>query len=114
MSRVEQAITRERPLGPGWTFSLALVAAVLVTASNQLWLLDAPAEGFAALTGILGYAVLAWAVILGVASTLAIVRRIRSRRRIAAVEPILIAAATVLVVIVMRSYPLWGTGSAVG
>lgn len=105
---------RVRPLGPGTTFALAVAAAALISASHWILSLYTASDALAAVTWIVGWAVLCWTVIIGIGSGIALAGRVRSRLRVSPVEPVLLAAATALVIVVMWAYPLWGTGSAVG
>ena len=93
---------------------LAAGAAVSLGVCRAVGFLSDAAEGVFVVTWLLGWVLLAWAAIVGGGYAVLLGRRWLSRRPVSRSEAALVAASLALIVVVLATHPLWGTGSAVG
>ena len=108
--------TSPRLTGIGSVAALALAVAALVSfgAGDATGFRSDSAERIFVLTWLLGWVLLAWAVVVAVGSLVALIRRARTRRPVSPFELALLSACFTLVVLAMSMHPLWGAGSGSG
>ena len=99
---------------PVAALALAAGAAASFGVGDGVGFLSPDAEALFVLTWLLGWLLLTWATIVAGGYAVWLGLRWRSRRRVSQTEVAILAAALALIVLVMLTHPLWGTGSAVG
>ncbi|MET4637188.1 hypothetical protein [Mycetocola sp. 2940] len=99
---------------PGAALALAVGAAASFGIGDVVGFLSDAAEDLFIATWLLGWVLLAWSAMLGGGSAVLLVQRGLSRRPVSLRETALVAASLVLVVLVVASHPLWGSGSGFG
>ena len=111
---MERLQTSETSAIPVAALALAAGAAAAFGAGDVVGFLSPGAEALFVVTWLLGWVLLAWAVIVTGAYAVLLGVQWRSHRRVSATEVAVYAAALALIVIVMVTHPLWGSGSGVG
>ncbi|SMH48986.1 hypothetical protein SAMN06295885_3169 [Rathayibacter oskolensis] len=110
MERVDE---RTSPAGPAASFALAAFSAACFGVAGVIGPLNDDAETLYMLSSLLGWAVLVWAVVIGGVHAALLFGRAVSRRPVSLAEAALVAGALALVVVVVTTHPLWGSGSSV-
>jgi hypothetical protein len=100
--------------GPVATLVLAGSAALLFAVGDAIGFRSAGAEALFVASWLLGWTLLAWATILGGVCAVGLVRRLVSRRGPAWPEVALSVAGAAVVLAVIWTHPLWGSGSGSG
>lgn len=109
----ERIEARDHAAVPVATLVLAAAGAVLLGIGDVVvGLRNDTADAVFLLTGILGWALVAWSTMMAGISLVSIVRRASTRRTVTRLEVALIAASVVLVAVLLVTHPLWGSGSA--
>lgn len=91
---------------------LATAAAAALTAAHAVGFAASGAEAVFVLLWIVGWVLLAWAGIVGVAGVGALIRAGVARRGVTAIDALLVVATAVVVAGVVMTYPFAGAGSA--
>jgi hypothetical protein len=108
---MEQLQPRAIPVS---ALALAGGAAAFFGVGDAVGFLSDAAEDLFVVAWLLGWVLLAWAVILGGGYAVLLGLRWLSRRPVSRSEAALVAASLGLTAVVLVTHPLWGTGSAVG
>lgn len=113
------AMTRAQPRSgaavPAVALAMAGGAAIALGVADAVWFGIPTADGPGlALLYIVGWALLVWAVLVGLVGLVHLVRSGRAGRRPTPVEVVLLAAAAAVVVGVLLAHPLIGSGHGVG
>lgn len=99
---------------PVSALALAAGAAVSFGVGDAVGFLRDFAEGVFTIAWLIGWVLLIWAAIVSGTYAAMLVRRWLSRRPVHRWEAALGAASLALVVTVMATHPLWGSGSGAG
>jgi len=94
--------------------ALAGTAALVLGVADAIGFRSAGAEAVFLAASILGWTLLAWATILGGLGAFQLVHRLVSGRSAAWPDVLLLVAGTAVIVAVISTHPLWGSGSGVG
>ncbi|WP_432492193.1 hypothetical protein [Kineococcus auxinigenes] len=94
--------------------ALAGCAALALGAAEVVGFTSESAEQLFTALWVLGWVLLAWAVVIGGTCVVQLVRRLVRRRGTAWPEALLLVAGAAVVVAVVRAHPLWGSGSGAG
>ena len=108
---MEQTSRRPTVLGGVASLVLAALAMVCLAAGDLTWRFT-NAESLSVLATIAGWALLAWAVIVAVATLGALVVKATVHRAGSTAEWAILAAGIGLTICTAWMYPLWGVGSA--
>ena len=109
--RVEETSSRSNVRWSVAAFALAATAVVALSVHRAAWFHTESAESIAVLAWLLGWLLLACAVIVTGVSLIAVLRRVFYRRPVPLVEAAVLCACVVLIVIAITMAPMWGTGS---
>ena len=114
MEQVAERIdARESLAFPVATLVLAAAGAVLVGIGDLVvGLRTDAADSVFILTGILGWTLIVWAAIMIGIAIVSTVRRLSTRQVVTRLEVALLGAALALIVVLLVTHPLWGSGSA--
>ena len=93
---------------------LGVGAAASFAIGDAVGFLTEAAEGIFVVTWLLGWVLLACAAMVGGGCAVLLGLRWLSRRPVSRSEAAIVGASLALVVAVLATHPLWGTGSAVG
>lgn len=96
------------------TLALAGSAALVFGVGDAIGFMSASAEALFVAAWILGWTLLAWAMIFGGLGAIQLVRRLVSRRSPAWPEVLLLVAGAAVIVAVICTHPLGGSGSGLG
>ncbi|MCP2032091.1 hypothetical protein L1277_002190 [Okibacterium sp. HSC-33S16] len=96
------------------SFALALIAALCFLVSDTVGFLSEPAEALFIVTWLAGWVSVVWATLLGAGGVFLLIRRAPSGQSVSRAEVALIVGAFLIIIAVVVSHPLWGSGSAVG
>jgi hypothetical protein len=92
---------------------LAAGAALLLGIGDAVYGLRTDAADAASMVmGIMGWAILVWAVVTAGAVVVSIGRRVSSAKPVSRAEAALTAVTIALIAVVVATHPLWGSGSA--
>ncbi|QCU78256.1 hypothetical protein E7744_08775 [Citricoccus sp. SGAir0253] len=106
--------TGVNPAVAAGTLGLAAAAALVLDVGEAAWSrADAP-ESLAVAAWILGWTLLAWAVVLGGLGTLQVVRALESRRRPAWPAVLVLATGAAVIAAVCWAHPWVGHGAGWG
>ncbi|WP_146070015.1 hypothetical protein [Cryobacterium sp. Y29] len=111
MERLQPCATVAVPIS---ALALAVGAAASFGIGDAVGILSDAAEGVSVFAWLMGWVLLAWAVLVGGGYAVLLGLRSRSRRPVSRVHVALTACALALIAVVLVTHPLWGTGSAVG
>jgi MFS superfamily sulfate permease-like transporter len=96
------------------TLALAGSAALVLGVGDAIGYMSASAEALFIATQLLGWTLLAWATILGGLGAIQLLRRLVSRQSPAWPDVLLHVAGAAVIVAVICTHPLWGSGSGLG
>jgi hypothetical protein len=98
---------------PAAAVVLAAAGAVLLVIGDiVVGLRSDAADSVFILTGILGWTLVVWAAIMTGAGLVSAARRVSSRLPVTRLEVALLGAALAVIVVLLVTHPLWGSGSA--
>ncbi|WP_369135428.1 hypothetical protein [Modestobacter sp. I12A-02662] len=100
--------------GPVVTLALAGSAALVLGAGDAIGFRSAGAEALLTIAWLLGWTLLAWATVLGGVCAVGLVRRLVAWRGAAWSEVSLVVVGAAVIVAVISTHPLWGSGSGAG
>ncbi|MBF0815732.1 hypothetical protein E4U02_04835 [Microbacterium paludicola] len=107
--------TREaRPIAAAVVLALAGCAAVSLMVGDAIWRGIPDSDSLPTILMILGWLLLAWAVIVGAFVIVRAVRTTAHRGRIAPSDAVMLAASAAVVVALLVAYPVFGTGGGTG
>ncbi|MGM1029431.1 MAG: hypothetical protein ACQEWM_06090 [Actinomycetota bacterium] len=109
-----RADPRSSAVASGIAISMALAAAIAIAVADAMWFGIPTADGAGiTLVYVVGWVLLGWAALLGLAI---VVHRVRSGvdRRPAPIELVLLAATAAVIVGVLLTHPLIGSGQGFG
>lgn len=99
----------------GVALAMAAGAAVALAAADVIWLGTSDADGAGAmLLSVVGWTLLVWAALVGVAVVVHLVRSAAAGRRLAPIEIVLLIATAAVVSGVLIVHPLVGSGQGFG
>jgi hypothetical protein len=99
----------------GVALAMATGAAVALAAADVIWLGTFDADGAGAmLLSVIGWTLLVWAALVGVAVVVHLVRSAAAGRRLAPIEIVLLIATAAVVSGVLIIHPLVGSGQGFG
>lgn len=99
---------------PVFALALATVAAACFGVGDAVGFHSQAAEDVFVVSWLMGWVLLAWSAIVGGGYAVLLARRVLSRRTVSGAEVVLAAVSLALTGMVLASYPLWESGSAVG
>lgn len=106
--------SRVRPIGPGAALVFALASAFAFAVSDAIGPLRDDLDALFLLSGLIGWILLGWTVLVTVAASVALVGRIARRRDVSRLEFALLAGALTLIALEAGLHPLWGAGAGFG
>ena len=99
---------------PVFALALAAGAAACFGVADAVGFHSQAAEDVFVVSWLMGWVLLVWSAIVGGGYAVLLARRVLSRRAVSRAEVALVASSLALIAMVLATYPLWGTGSAVG
>lgn len=98
----------------GLALGLAVCGALSLAVADAVGFLTPETEALFSLSTILGWVLLAWALVLGGAVAFHLVRSGPARRVTTRVDALLVVASVAVVAVAVVIHPLMGSGSGVG
>lgn len=109
----ERVESRESVALPAAAAVLAAAGAVLLGIGDLVvGLRNEAADSVFILTGILGWTLVVWAAIMTSVGLVSAAKRVSTRLPVTRLEVALLGAALALIVVLLVTHPLWGSGSA--
>lgn len=103
------------PTGPAAVaLALAACAALSFAVGDATGFLTPSAEAVFTLSWMVGWGLLAWATIVAGVASVHLLHGVASRRRLALIDAVLVVATVGVIVVVIRTHPLVGSGAGVG
>lgn len=101
-------------MGPVVALALAAGAAASFSVSDALGSVDPGTEQLFVGTWLLGWVLLCWASLVSAASAVPLLRRAVTRQPVSRSGAGLLGATLALIVVLVSTHPLWGSGSGYG
>ena len=111
---MEHAQPRDTIAAPISALALAAGAALLFGVGDAVGFLSDAAEDVFIATWLLGWVLLAWAVIISGGYAVVLGMRLSSKRSVSPWGVAVLSAAVALIAVVVATHPLWGSGSGTG
>ena len=111
---MDDTSARVTATGPLVALALAGGAVISFGVGGAVGYLSEAAESAFVLTGLLGWVLLVWAVIVAGACSVGLIRRALARRPVTGTEWVLLSACVALIVLTALLHLPWGSGSGFG